>query len=111
MRMWMVPPEIMCREHLLGEHRELHTFIGTLRKGTSIKGYIEKGLLEVHSIKERHEALVKEMTRRGYNHQTPIEEIPNFKIAGRIDRAISLRTLISRCSRCAKNRITWLETS
>lgn len=24
MRMWMVDPTIMCRQHLLGEHYELH---------------------------------------------------------------------------------------
>ena len=26
MRMWMVNPRIMCRQHLLGEHVEIHMF-------------------------------------------------------------------------------------
>jgi hypothetical protein len=24
MRIWDIPPEKLCRDHLLGEHRELH---------------------------------------------------------------------------------------
>ena len=24
MRIWDVPPSLLCRQHLLGEHRELH---------------------------------------------------------------------------------------
>lgn len=44
MRMWMVPPELMCRQHLLGEHVELHMFVGAINKGTSVvtlPGYCE----------------------------------------------------------------------
>jgi hypothetical protein len=25
--MWMVDPRIMCRNHLLGEHAEIHMFV------------------------------------------------------------------------------------
>ncbi len=32
MRTWMVPPQIMCRQHLLGEHNEIHKFVGAVTK-------------------------------------------------------------------------------
>jgi hypothetical protein len=37
--MWMVDPRQMCRQHLLGEHNELHMFAGTMRKGIGLAGY------------------------------------------------------------------------
>lgn len=38
MRMWMLPPETMCRKHLLGEHVELHMLLGSLRRGKTLTG-------------------------------------------------------------------------
>jgi hypothetical protein len=68
MRMWNVDPKLLCRQHLLGEHLETHYFIGTIKKGKSIKGYIDGGLVEVHNILRRHDELAEEMKRRGYKH-------------------------------------------
>lgn len=73
MRMWMVNPKKMCRKHLLGEHVELHMFVGTIKKGISIQGYIDNGLVNPRMIKKRHKELVKEMERRGYNHNSPLK--------------------------------------
>jgi uncharacterized Fe-S radical SAM superfamily protein PflX len=101
MRMWMVNPRFMCRQHLLGEHAEIHMFIGTIRREKSVKGYLEKGLLEVHNLYNRHEELVEEMKRRGYNHQSDVNE--KWRTAekrGVIDREKSLEELLKRCPRC-----------
>ncbi|PVX23997.1 MAG: hypothetical protein CW691_08950 [Candidatus Bathyarchaeum sp.] len=103
MRMWMVNPKIMCRQHLLGEHVEIHMFVGTLRRGKTVKGYLEKGLLEVHNLYARHEQLVKEMKCRGYNHCSELDE--KWKSAeklGVVDREKSLEELLKRCSRCKR---------
>jgi hypothetical protein len=103
MRMWMVTPRIMCRQHLLGEHVEIHMFIGTINRGKQVKGYLEKGLLEVHSLYSRHEELVEEMKRRGYNHHSKVEE--KWKTAqklGTVDRKKSLEELLNRCTRCKR---------
>jgi hypothetical protein len=103
MRMWMVNPRFMCRKHLLGEHAEIHMFIGTIRRGKSVKGYLEKGLLEVHNLYARHEELVEEMKRRGYNHRSDVEE--KWRTAekrGVIDRKKSLDELVRRCLRCKR---------
>jgi len=70
MRMWMVDPSIMCRAHLLGEHREMHALVGMIARKKSLSGYIKKGLLTPKLIKERHDELVEELLKRGYNHYT-----------------------------------------
>jgi hypothetical protein len=101
--MWMVNPRIMCRQHLLGEHAEIHMFIGTISRGKSVKGYLEKGLLEVHNLYSRHEELAEEMKRRGYNHNSEVEE--KWRTAeklGAIDRQKNLEELLKRCSRCKR---------
>jgi len=102
----MVNPRIMCRQHLLGEHVEIHMFIGTINRNKSIKGYLEKGLLEVHNLYARHEELVKEMKRRGYNHCSEVNE--KWKVVekfGSIDRKKNVNELINRCSKC-KSRLS-----
>jgi hypothetical protein len=101
MRMWMVNPRIMCRQHLLGEHTEIHMFIGTINRKKSVDGYLQKGLLEVHNLFSRHNELVEEMKRRGYKHQSEVEEEWKTAIrAGLIDRKRNFEELINRCSKC-----------
>jgi len=74
-RVWDLGPETLCRNHLLGEHRELHAIWSILTEGR--KGYARhsetlrwKGKLR--ALYGRHGALVREMTRRGYKHKTPL---------------------------------------
>ena len=102
MRMWNVNTNVMCRQHLLGEHRETHTLIGCLRKGISVKGYVDKGLVEISNIKKRHDKLVKEMNKRGYNHKTPITEYYNLINNGHINSKNNLIELARRCTECRK---------
>ena len=84
MRMWMVDPKKMCRKHLLGEHVEIHMMAGTLLKGRSIDGFLERGLLEPQSARKRHDALAAEMQARGYNHASPLPLFPRYKCLGRV---------------------------
>jgi hypothetical protein len=101
MRMWMVDPRIMCRQHLLGEHAEIHMFIGTISRGDSVKGYLEKGLLEIHSLCSRHDELVREMKRRNYRHDSAMsKKWKQARILGSIDKDKNLKQLVSRCQRC-----------
>ena len=102
--MWMVNPRIMCRQHLLGEHLELHMFAGAINKHLSLDGYLRNNLLEPASIIARHSTLVSEMTRRGYHHKSPLVEInTNFLLDTRIDSKKSLDDLLARCERCKIN--------
>ena len=76
MRIWDLSPSILCRAHLLGEHRELHAIWRVLVEGKS--GYAKhpetlrwRGKLA--ALYQRHEALVSEMERRGYRHSSPLD--------------------------------------
>ena len=99
----MVNPRIMCREHLLGEHVEIHMFIGTINRKRSVKVYLEKGLLEIHNLYNRHEELVKEMKRRGCQHHSEVDEKWKFADkAGLINEKKSLAELTNRCLKCKR---------
>ena len=99
----MVSPPLLCRQHLLGEHRELHALVGIIRRGTALSGYVKKHLIETAQISNRHEALVVEMLARGYQHNSPLTpEITNG--VGSVDVAYNLAELRTRCTGC-KERI------
>jgi len=100
-RMWMVDPRKMCRNHLLGEHKELHQLVGGLNKNKSVDGHIKKGQVEIHNIKKRHEQLVKEMLTRGYSHLSPLPKFKNFR-AGKINISENEKELTKRCIHCKK---------
>jgi len=70
MRMWNLDVKKMCRKHLLGEHVECHMFVGYINKKKNLQGYLDKGLLEIHNLKSRHEKIVKEMKRRNFQHNS-----------------------------------------
>lgn len=100
--MWMVDPRTMCRQHLLGEHVEIHMLVGTLKRGKSIMGFLDGGLVEPQSIQHRHDALVAEMAVRGYNHKSPLPPLPPT-VTGSVDTDKSLEDLLTRCPEC-RNR-------
>lgn len=101
--MWMIDPKTMCRQHLLGEHAEIHMFIGAVESGYSVKGYLEKGLLEFHNLYDRHEELIAEMKRRNYRHNSTInKKWKRAEMQGYIDKNRNLAELLDRCSRCRK---------
>lgn len=106
MRMWGVNPKYLCRKHLLGEHVEMHMFIGHILKNKSIKGFIDKKLIDVTKIKDRHDELVLEMKQRGwFCHITPLKyniSDLSFKETGNIDIDKNLKELSQRCPECRK---------
>lgn len=104
MRQWLCNPKILCRKHLLGEHVEIHMFVGHINKGKKVTKFLSNNLLEVESLESRHEELVKEMVSRGYKHNSPFQgllphNIPNTKI----DKMSALTELVNRCPECQKN--------
>jgi len=108
MRLWLVEPKIMCRQHLLGEHNECHAFVGTINKGTRIYGYIQKGLLQHELLHSRHDELVNEMLSRGYKHLSPLPKITKeITVHGFINRDKSLNELLYRCPECRQNSLIY----
>lgn len=110
MRMWMVDPKVLCKQHLLGEHNETHAIASILNKEFSIDGYIRNGLIEPRAVKERHDILVIEMKRRGMNHDSPLNErihidhLPKEQQDFRINKEHSISILFGRCALCRERR-------
>lgn len=80
MRIWDVSPSILCRKHLLGEHRELHAIWDILfddTSGSRMHTETQRWVSKLAALRIRHEKLVEEMTKRGYNHQTPLPPAPD----------------------------------
>jgi hypothetical protein len=102
--MWLVNPTTMCRNHLLGEHLELHMLANCLRNRKNIRGYIEKGLVDPSILMKRHKELVKEMKRRGYSHSSPISGLPELLVKGNINTNANLAELSSRCHKCREKK-------
>jgi len=77
MRIWDIEPKYLCRKHLLGEHRELHAIWIIITKNK--KGYrhhpeTKRWVGRLKALERRHEALVKEMARRGYRHKSFLDK-------------------------------------
>ena len=73
MRIWDIAPSLLCRNHLLGEHRELHAIWAVITKNK--KGYSKhpetlRWVGKLNCLYARHQELVKEMNKRGYIHKS-----------------------------------------
>lgn len=109
MRQWMVDPETMCHQHLLGEHVEHHMFAGSIAKGTSMQGYLDKDLLSPHRLQDRHDTLSRELERRGGDHKSILvidarhrEAFTNEEWNRDIDVVAARKELHRRCPKCRK---------
>lgn len=108
MRMWLCDPKILCQKHLCGEHLEMYMFLGSLKKGKKIDGYLNNNLFEPRMLYQRHEDLKNEMIERGYNHKSDIYEIDcdcvlnlcEEKQYWKINKEETLRDLLVRCPEC-----------
>ena len=79
MRVWDIHPRHLCRKHLLAEHRELHGLWNILTKHKMKGGYSKhpetlRWVGKEKALYQRHEELVKEFKRRGYNHKTQLDK-------------------------------------
>lgn len=75
MRIWDIPVEQLCRQHLFGEHRELHAIFSILTQGK--RGYtnhpeVKRWRGKLAALNMRHGDQVAEMERRGYKHNSPL---------------------------------------
>ena len=76
MRIWDLPPALLCRQHLLGEHRVLHglwTILTQARAGYRQHPETRRWAGRLAALYNRHEILVEEMLNRGYQHKSPLD--------------------------------------
>lgn len=75
MRVWDVDPGVLCRQHLLGEHREIHalfTVITQRRSGYARHPETARWRGHLPALRLRHARVAEEMRRRGYRHRSHI---------------------------------------
>ena len=75
MRVWDVSPRVLCRAHLLGEHREIHAVYAVIARGN--EGYsrhpeTRRWVGKLPALAVRHARVADEMRSRGYRHASPM---------------------------------------
>jgi hypothetical protein len=77
MRIWDVLPHNLCRKHLIAEHGELHglwSIITKNKQGYSRHPETLRWQGKLKALYNRHEMLVKEMEKRGFKHNSPLNK-------------------------------------
>ena len=77
MRIWDISPKCLCRQHLLGEHRELHAIWSILTKNK--RGYrnhpeTKRWQGKLKALYLRHQQLVREIKKRRYYHDSDLNK-------------------------------------
>jgi len=78
-RIWDLPVRVLCRKHLLGEHRELHaiwTILTEDRQGYRHHPEVKRWEGRLQHLAVRHQQQAEEMVRRGWNHKSPLACLP-----------------------------------
>ncbi len=76
MRVWDLPPAPFCKNHLLGEHAEIHAIWSIITQGK--EGYsrhpeVGRWRGKLKALYSRHHQLAMELEKRGYSHQSPLD--------------------------------------
>lgn len=120
----MIDPRLLCDQHLLGEHGEIHKHRHNFVKQHKMtKRIFPVTQIEPSSMEIRHDELVEEMVRRGMNHKSPFKQpdisyLPLDQQLAIVNPINSLKDLKYRCPDCAKRiefmfdeslQLDWLE--
>jgi hypothetical protein len=76
-RVWCVPVSEFNRQHLLGEHAELHCIVGALLgKYKAYRNHPQTLRFKnnIDQLYSRHTEQVQEMFKRGYKHNSPLPD-------------------------------------
>jgi hypothetical protein len=74
-RIWCVPVSELDRQHLLGEHAELHCIVGALQgkyKAYQNHPQTQRFKNHIEQLYARHAEQVTEMQSRGYQHKSTL---------------------------------------
>ena len=112
--MWFVDPEYLCKNHLLGEHNEIHKLVGGVLHhphGLAIlNGQAGDGNVDITRARSSHDELVVEMERRVYNHDDEsgwvVCGVTRFFNSSECSRNRNLEDLADRCEECRKRIIS-----
>jgi hypothetical protein len=77
LRVWDISPKKLCKNHLLGEHNEIHglwSIIINNKKGYSKHPETLRWRGKLKALYNRHEEIVNEMKNRSFKHNSPLEK-------------------------------------
>lgn len=109
MRMQMIDPELMCSQHRLGEHWEIHKHRPSFVKRHSIAGRISPEVqIEPMAMKARHDVLAKYFKNHNSPYRMPnLSYLPRKHREAKVDVAKSYQKLIKRCPKCREKYRLW----
>ena len=85
MRIWDLPPSLLCRQHLLGEHRELHGLWRILtenRQGYAHHPETRRWRGKLAALYQRHEALTRGDGASGLPARQPARSATGDRLCG-----------------------------
>jgi len=102
MRMWMLPPKIMCSKHIAGEHGEFHKHLHNFTKKHSIKGRVTGEVqIEPLAMKARHDELSKYLKVHVSAYEMPdLSYLPVEHREAEVNLVESIQELFRRCPNC-----------
>ncbi len=104
MRMWMICPFMMCRQHHLGEHAEIHKHRHNLEKRHKMGGRLKPGNVQIEpgAMQQRHGTLAYTLELRGWSHSSPYitPDIGYLGDTPKVDPILSMLELSRRCCQC-----------
>lgn len=105
MRMWMINPELMCIQHIVGEHGELHKFRHSFVKKHNMNKRMKLKQIFPQLMQVRHDELAKYLK----NHNSPYEQpdisyLNNNEIVELTDKILNynIEDLCKRCPECKR---------
>lgn len=112
-RQWLTDPNMMCKQHLLGEHLEAHIFVSKMHKLNKLDGFRKGSMFfGAEYVQYRHDIIARYLSRfSGKEHKTPLHigdlEIINYPLIkpAEKDFAKSNDDLYGRCQRCRDVRM------
>lgn len=100
-------PRDLCRQHLLSNHNECHQLAGYARSAdadtaalTKLFGHAARGQIDLTRLQEWHDALARELERRGYDHDSPLAFDLELPIGEGAITATSTNQIGQRCAEC-----------
>jgi hypothetical protein len=117
MRMWMLNPTIMCLDHRLGEHYEIHMFVGHMRRERSIEGYVRNNCIQPRALKWRHDQIAQSLPAAPLHHsplsvnvKELIAYLPFEHQRAKVNVEQAFEDLINRCPKCYEKAMAQLKS-
>lgn len=105
----MLPTNLMCDQHILGEHGEHHKHRHNFVKRHNMAGRLAyPSQIDPHRMKERHDEIALEMVRRKMNHKSPYEQPDtSYLPEANVDLEYNLIDLMCRCKECERRIVEY----